>query len=113
MKDVYAAGDPVEAELVRGMLESAGIAAVVENDVPTTWEGAVASRLRSWVRVLDSDFERAQALVADWLSTRPVSAPWVCATCGEKIDGQFTACWECGTERPSSPPFAPQPPPDS
>ena len=31
MKDVYSAQDPVEAHLVRGMLESAGIGAVVEN----------------------------------------------------------------------------------
>jgi hypothetical protein len=99
VKDLYAAGDPVEAELVRGMLESAGIAAVVENDVPTTWEGEVASRLRRWVRVLDSDFERAQALVADWLTAKPGAAPWECPKCGERIEAQFTACWECGTER--------------
>jgi Putative prokaryotic signal transducing protein len=101
VKDVYSTESPVDAQIVRGVLESAGIAAVVENDVPTTWEGAIASRLRAWVRVLDGDAERARAIVAEWLSTRPVSAPWVCATCGEKMEGQFTACWECGTERPS------------
>lgn len=101
MKDVYSTQDPVEAHLVRGMLESAGIAAVVENDVPTTMQGGVATRFRSWVRVVDGDAERARALVAEWLLTRPRSVPWECPRCAEKIEGQFTTCWQCGTERPT------------
>ncbi len=25
--------------------------------------------------------------------------PWHCGDCGEPLEGQFTACWRCGTER--------------
>jgi rubrerythrin len=24
---------------------------------------------------------------------------WVCPGCGEKIEGQFTSCWNCGREK--------------
>ena len=27
-------------------------------------------------------------------------AGWICAQCNEVIEGQFTACWQCGAERP-------------
>ena len=27
--------------------------------------------------------------------------PWICRGCGERSDGQFTACWNCGGERPA------------
>jgi hypothetical protein len=25
---------------------------------------------------------------------------WTCPQCGEPLEGQFTACWQCGTARP-------------
>lgn len=27
--------------------------------------------------------------------------PWTCPTCGESIEGQFAACWQCGADAPS------------
>jgi hypothetical protein len=24
---------------------------------------------------------------------------WTCRACGEKLEAQFTVCWQCGTER--------------
>ncbi len=30
----------------------------------------------------------------------PVGEPWICATCSEEIQGQFTDCWQCGQSRP-------------
>lgn len=26
--------------------------------------------------------------------------PWICLTCGEKVDGNFALCWNCQKERP-------------
>jgi hypothetical protein len=26
--------------------------------------------------------------------------PWTCPQCGERIEGQFGVCWQCGAERP-------------
>lgn len=28
-------------------------------------------------------------------------SPWKCPECGEEVDGQFTNCWQCGTNRPA------------
>lgn len=39
MKEVFATPNPVEAHLVRGLLEDAGIVAVVRNEVLSTWIG--------------------------------------------------------------------------
>lgn len=30
-----------------------------------------------------------------------ITWPWQCAHCGERVEPQFQACWQCGTERPS------------
>ena len=25
--------------------------------------------------------------------------PWYCRSCGERLEGQFTTCWSCGSDR--------------
>ena len=107
MKEVFVTRNPAEAHLVRGLLENAGIAAVVENDALATGVGEIAETMLPSVCVLDdTEAERALSIVNDWLSAEPEATAWECPKCGETIDGRFTACWECGTERPS-----PAPPP--
>ena len=32
--------------------------------------------------------------------------PWVCARCGERLEGQFAQCWNCGADRPAQGPGA-------
>lgn len=102
MKEVYATRNPAEAHLVRGLLENAGIKAVVENDTLATGVGEIAEELVPSVCILDdSQAEEAKAIVAEWLRSEPELPPWECPKCGEEIDGRFTSCWECGTERPA------------
>lgn len=102
MKEVYATRNPAEAHLVRGLLENAGIAAVVQNDVLTTGVGEIVEDLVPSVCILDeSQAEQAAEIVRDWMHAEPAASPWECPKCGEQIDGRFTSCWECGTERPA------------
>jgi len=102
VKEVYATRNPAEAHLVRGLLENAGIAAVVENDTLSTGVGAIVEELVPSVCILDeSQYDQAKAVVAEWLTAEPEAPPWECPKCGEAIDGRFTSCWECGTERPA------------
>jgi len=102
MKEVYSTRNPVEAQLVRGLLESAGIKAVVENERLATGVGEIVEELVPSVCIVDdSQEDEAAAIIADWQHAAPDSPPWECPKCGEKIDGRFTACWECGTERPA------------
>ncbi|MCG3126562.1 MAG: hypothetical protein CHACPFDD_01409 [Phycisphaerae bacterium] len=38
-----------------------------------------------------------------WTPPPAESKSWVCAMCGETVEEQFTACWNCGSERPAPP----------
>ena len=63
---VYAAPDPVTAELVCGALRDAGIPAVIGEQVASAYGGALALGEGYWgeIRVLPEDAERARAVLA-------------------------------------------------
>ena len=48
-----------------------------------------------WV-VNDLDFDRATQLITSVESESP-GLSWRCEHCGEENEGQFAACWKCGT----------------
>ncbi len=106
MKKIYEAIDPADAHLLKGLLESANIEAVVlgeflwgvRGDVPVP--PAVSPTV--WI-LNDADDERAMELVSAY---RPedhewkfADEAWVCAKCGETNGEQFTECWKCGESR--------------
>ncbi len=49
-----------------------------------------------WI-VNDLDFDRAQQLISDDVVDESPAEPWKCRRCGEENEGQFAACWSCGT----------------
>jgi hypothetical protein len=104
LKQLHAARHAVEAHLIRGFLDSQGIAAEVRGDHLTSGWGELPVDVCSvWV-LDDSQFEEANALLVDFLkgtlAHRLGGARWTCERCGEQLEGQFTACWSCGTPRP-------------
>jgi hypothetical protein len=105
MRKIFTANNPTEAELVRGILESAGIAAEVKGTDLWGARGEVPvgpdTDPTVWVED-DSRAEEAQALLADFNRDRPTvqGAAWTCPQCGEISEPQFTECWKCGTGRP-------------
>lgn len=98
MKRVRASESLAEIGHYRNILEQAGIACVVRNEqlsgglgeipflecLPELWvlrdEDAAAAR-----RLIDAQLEDAGA------------GPWHCRVCGQGNEGQFAACWRCGT----------------
>ena len=52
----------------------------------------------------DSQFTRADRLLRQLLqgelARHQAHAAWHCGACNEAIEGQFTACWNCGASRP-------------
>lgn len=49
----------------------------------------------------DEDYELARCLIDEVLDNRSAPPPaWVCPGCSERIEGQFAACWKCGTLAP-------------
>ena len=53
----------------------------------------------------DAQYETANALLMAFLrgdAAREFRGQhWRCPQCGEQLEGQFTACWKCGTRRPA------------
>lgn len=107
MKKVYIAQHPAEAHLIKGLLASYGISAVVRGEALFAARGGLpltAETLPSvWV-THEIDFLKAREIVADYDSgghTDDSGGPsWRCAGCGEMIEPQFSVCWKCGAEQP-------------
>jgi hypothetical protein len=104
MKQLHAARHALEAHLIRGFLESQGIAAEVRGEFLTSGWGELPADVCSvWVE--NDQFDRANALLVAFLNgsfARQFSGQrWTCPGCGEPLEGQFTECWNCGAARPS------------
>jgi len=104
VKQVHTAKHAAEAHLVKGFLESQGIEAVVRGEYLTSGWGELPVDLCAVWITDDAQFERAnELLIAFFKGTfarEHGGERWTCATCGEQIEGQFTACWKCGTSQP-------------
>jgi hypothetical protein len=93
----------MEAHLVCGFLMSQGIAAEVRGEYLTSgWGELPVDVCAVWV-LDDAQYGEAQELLRAFLKgtyARKYSGDrWTCGVCGETLEGQFTACWSCGTPR--------------
>jgi hypothetical protein len=105
MKQIHVAKHAPEAHLVKGFLESNGVAAVVRGEYLTSGWGELPVDLCSVWIADDAQYERANALLVAFLrgdfAREFRDQNWRCPKCGEQLEGQFTACWKCGTRRPA------------
>jgi len=47
-----------------------------------------------WVK--ETQLEQAHQIITQALEQQKENLPaWICSRCGEEIEGQFTACWQC------------------
>jgi putative signal transducing protein len=103
VKRVHMAKTVAEAHVIKGILESEGIASDVRGE---SLSGAVGTLplYEAWpsVWVADEDAERADQLVIAAFSGEGGSGEaWTCPGCGEELEGQFSDCWQCGTSDPT------------
>ena len=113
LKKVYEAKNAADAQLLRGLLESEGIPAIVRGvgmvpfievglfrmgSRPTVWvlEDARLPRALEVVHGYRTDPEQAAAATD---GAAPAAA-WICPSCGESMEQQFSDCWNCGDPRP-------------
>lgn len=78
----------LEAEGIRSEIRNQHLSGVM-GEVPVfeTWP-------QLWVE--ERDLERAGQLIK-MVDDEAPGEPWRCAKCGEQNEGQFAACWNCGT----------------
>jgi len=98
MKRLFSSTNPASLALVKSMLEGAGIEYDMRNET-MPYQGA-AFYPELWI-LHDDDFSKASE-IRDAAISQPEmfsTEVWTCPVCGEKIEGQFAACWKCGTAR--------------
>lgn len=103
MKRLYEASTPAEAHTIVGLLENEGFKAVVQGEEAHTLRGGVPWMYPEVWIVEDADFEKAKKWLLEVYEKDKEAAahdePWECAACGEKVEGQFTECWNCLAEK--------------
>jgi thiamine monophosphate kinase len=102
MKPVYSSLNLVEAHHLKNLLQSAGIRCRLKNEELVRLAGEVPfpeCALQIFVERAE-DQPAAETLVREFLRPQPrTTESWQCRSCGETIEGQFTACWNCGGDR--------------
>lgn len=100
MRRLVSAPNLVLATLWADMLTHAGIDATVQRPYASSIAGELPPD-QTWPEVWvmdDSRLEAARALLAQL--RHPPARHWTCPGCGERIDGPFEQCWNCGTAMP-------------
>lgn len=101
MKRVFSAEHGLMMEHIRDILEEEGINCMIKN---LNLAGAMGEipPIECWPEVWilqDEDYDRANSIVENLIKdSDKYQSSWICQ-CGEKIEGQFTDCWNCGTAR--------------
>lgn len=101
MQRVYTSDNLMLAGLVKSHLEENDIPCLLKNESLAGGIGELPP-IECWPEVWicdDNDMIRAERIINKMQSEFNVQTEdWQCA-CGEKIEGQFSACWNCGKEK--------------
>lgn len=99
MKKVTTADSLITISHYRNLLESEGIPAIIKNE----YLGSIVGEMpfqdawpELWVKN-DLDYDRALQLIDESSSDESPAESWLCRECGTENEGQFGACWNCGT----------------
>lgn len=99
MKKLTTAESLITIRHYRNLLESEGIACQIRNEYLGSILGEVPF-FETWPElwiVRDLDFDRAKQLIDGAAADESPGSAWSCPNCGEENEGQFAACWNCGT----------------
>ena len=96
MKTVYSASNISLVSIFQNILEGHGITCWMRNEYLFAGIGELPP-IECWPQlcVNDEDFPEAKRIVEEELAEKDLSS-WICRSCGEEIEGQFAACWNCG-----------------
>lgn len=93
-------GENAQAGLVKSFIESEGIPCVLRNDQLVNALGDVPFTQcypEIWIQS-DNDYPKAKEVLDQWLAPQgKTGTDWICEICAETVEGQFSACWKCGS----------------
>ena len=100
MKKLTSSESIITINHYKNLLESEGIPSSIKNE----HLGSIIGEMpfvevwpQLWV-INDLDFDRAKQLIDAAIADESPQASWQCRQCGEENEGQFSACWNCGTD---------------
>ena len=103
MKRIFSSPNLIEVSQLKDMLESAGIACFLRNEMSTGLAPEIPmteSTPELWIQD-DHNLTEAMRIKSNWQApVQAVGNNWVCPGCGETVEPQFSSCWKCGTSRP-------------
>jgi len=96
MRVVYSSPNLTLVAHFRALLETQGIPSRIRNEFLAGAAGELPP-LDCWPELcVEARWEDpARRAIAEAQSGAPGAADWTCPRCGERIEGQFTACWNC------------------
>ena len=97
LRKVHTAESIIDIAHLRNVLEQAGIACYVKNE---RLGGAVGEIpfVECWPELWvlrNGDALQARGLIDNARADATPSPDWTCRHCGERVQGQFDACWRC------------------
>jgi hypothetical protein len=98
VRKVHTAPSLVEIAHLRNILATEGIGCQIRNDQLAGVMGEIPF-LECWPELWvqrPGDALRARGLIDIALQPSAAVEPWACPGCGERIEGQFAMCWNCG-----------------
>ena len=100
MKKLTSSPSIITINHYKNVLESEGIPSQIRNE----FLGGIAGEMplqevwpELWV-VNEMDYDRAKQLIDESIADESPQRSWKCGRCGEQNEGQFAACWNCGSE---------------
>ena len=102
MEKLFVSPMLVEVESLKEILEQEGIPCMIKNQQGSSLAGEVPFAEvfpELWV-INNKDYPHAQEFLENWQNAKPTeTTDWICSTCGEALEGDFTTCWKCGEVR--------------
>jgi hypothetical protein len=100
MKRILRCDHPLQAEHYANVLRAGGFACEVRRAALYGAVGDIPWHECSPEIWLCNDLDETMARrLLEELSSPSVGEPWRCAGCGEQLEPQFAACWQCGQPR--------------
>ena len=101
MKRIYSEPNPIFIHQIKDLLEEKGIHSIIKNELLSGGVGELPPTEvwpELWV-VNKEDKSSAKRIVEEFLqSIKANPNEWVCKECGERIEGHFNICWNCGAQ---------------
>lgn len=99
MRKLTSADSLVTIHHFRNLLESEGIPCQIRNEYLSPIAGEIPF-VETWPELWvlnDLDYDRAKQLIDATIVDESPKRSWRCSKCGERNEGQFAACWKCGS----------------